>query len=94
MTALTHVELLWVKDRIENRIRFGTIAEHYVLDRSRQLVSFEPGSVLPSFVGPPILLSAGRGWNLGVICPGPWKVRIREALRCQQAVRSRLPMPS
>ena len=46
MTALTHVEIVWVKDRIENRIRFGPIAEQHVLDRSRQLVSFEPGSVL------------------------------------------------
>ena len=45
MTALTHVEIVWVKDRIENRIRFGPIAEQHVLDRSRQLVSFEPGSV-------------------------------------------------
>ena len=39
MTALTHVEVMWVKDRIENRIRFGPIAEQHVLDRSRQLVS-------------------------------------------------------
>src|SRR2546423_10507675 len=45
MTALTHLELVWVKDRIENRIRFGPIAEQHVLDRSRQLVSFEPGSI-------------------------------------------------
>ena len=45
MTALTHVELVWVKDRIENRIRFGAIAEQRALDRSRRLVSFEPGSV-------------------------------------------------
>jgi hypothetical protein len=45
MTALTHVELLWVKDRIENRIGFGPIAERHVLDHSRQLVSFEPGGV-------------------------------------------------
>ena len=45
MTALTHVELVWVKDRVENRIRFGPIAEQHVLARSRQLVSFEPGSV-------------------------------------------------
>ena len=53
MTALTHVELVWVKDRIEKRIRFGPIAERHVLDRSRQLVSFEhPAAFLPSFVGP------------------------------------------
>ena len=42
MTALTHVELVWLKDRIENRIRFGPIAEQHVLDRSRQLMSLEP----------------------------------------------------
>src|SRR3984893_18186743 len=36
---------LWVKDRIENRISFGSNAEQHALDRSRQLVSFEPGSV-------------------------------------------------
>ena len=33
MTALTHVELLWLKDRIENRIRFSPIAQQHVLDR-------------------------------------------------------------
>jgi len=42
---LTHVELLWLKGRVENRIRFGRIAETQVLDRNRRLVAFAPGSV-------------------------------------------------
>jgi hypothetical protein len=45
MSGLTHVELLWLMDRIENRIRFGAIAEQHFLDRTRQVVSFEPGSI-------------------------------------------------
>jgi len=45
MSGLTHVELLWLKDRIENRIRLGAIAEQHFLDRTRQVVSFEPGSI-------------------------------------------------
>lgn len=45
MSDLTHVELLWLKKRIENYIRFGTIAEKRLLDRSRRVVSFAPDSV-------------------------------------------------
>jgi hypothetical protein len=45
MSDLTHVELLWLNGRIERWIRFGTIAEECILDRSRRLVSFAPGSV-------------------------------------------------
>jgi hypothetical protein len=45
MSGLTYVELLWLKDRIENRIRFGATAEQHILDRTRQVVSFEPGSI-------------------------------------------------
>jgi len=45
MSDLTHVELVWVKQRIENWIRFGRTAEEHVLDRQRRLVSFAPGSV-------------------------------------------------
>ena len=45
MSDLTHVELVWVKKRIENRIRFGHIAEQHVLDRERRLVSFAAGSI-------------------------------------------------
>jgi Protein of unknown function (DUF2840) len=33
--------LVWLKDRI----RFGPIAQQHVLDRSRQVVSFEAGSI-------------------------------------------------
>jgi hypothetical protein len=45
MSDLTHVELVWIKKRIENRIRFGHIAEQHVLDRQRRLVSFAAGSI-------------------------------------------------
>jgi hypothetical protein len=45
MSQLTHVELLWVKKRVENWIRFGRTAEEHVLDRQRRLVSFAPGSI-------------------------------------------------
>src|SRR5215467_3507321 len=45
MSELTHVELLWIKNRIENRIRFGRIVERQVVDRQRRVVSFAPGSV-------------------------------------------------
>ena len=45
MSDLTLVELLWLKKRIENWIRFGRIAEEHVLDRQRRIVSFAPDSV-------------------------------------------------
>jgi hypothetical protein len=45
MSDLTQVELLWLKKRIENWIRFGRIAEERVIDRSRRIVSFTPGSI-------------------------------------------------
>ena len=45
MGDLTHVELVWLKKRIENRIRFGPIAQQHILDRGRQVVSFEAGSI-------------------------------------------------
>jgi hypothetical protein len=45
MSDLTHVELTWLKKRIENRIRFGRIIEEHALDRQRRVVSFAPGSV-------------------------------------------------
>ena len=44
-TELTHVELLWVKHRIQNWIRFGRIVEEHVIDRERRIVSFVPGSI-------------------------------------------------
>ncbi|SEE65361.1 Protein of unknown function [Rhizobiales bacterium GAS188] len=45
MSDLTHVELVFVAKRIENRIRFGRIAQEQILDRQRRQVSFTPGSV-------------------------------------------------
>ena len=45
MTELTHVELEWVKGRIENWIRFGRTAEQRIIDSQRRVVSFAPGSV-------------------------------------------------
>jgi hypothetical protein len=45
MSELTHVELVWVKQRIENWIRFGRTAEEHILDRQWRLVSFAPGSI-------------------------------------------------
>jgi len=45
MSELTHVELVWIKKRLENRFRFGRIAEQHVIDRQRRVVSFAAGSV-------------------------------------------------
>jgi len=42
---LTQVELLWLKSRIENWIRFGRIAEQKVINSNRRVVSFSPGSI-------------------------------------------------
>lgn len=45
MSDLTQVELLWLEGRIENRIRFGRVAEERILDRRRRILSFAPGSI-------------------------------------------------
>jgi Protein of unknown function (DUF2840) len=45
MSDLTHVELLWLEKRIERWIRFGRIAEEHVIQGSRRVVSFAPGSI-------------------------------------------------
>lgn len=45
MSELTTVELLWVEKRIENRIRFGRHVSERILDRSRRVLSFAPGSI-------------------------------------------------
>jgi hypothetical protein len=45
MSDLTQVELIWLKKRIENWIRFGRIAQEAVVDRNRRIVSFTPGSL-------------------------------------------------
>jgi hypothetical protein len=45
VSDLTQVELLWLEKRIENRIRFGRAAQEQILDRSRRVLSFAPGSI-------------------------------------------------
>jgi Protein of unknown function (DUF2840) len=45
MAELTHVELEWVKSRIENWIRFGRTEEEHLIDSQRRVVSFAAGSV-------------------------------------------------
>ena len=45
MSELTQVELLWLKGRVENWIRFGRIVAEQRLDRSPRVVSFAPDSV-------------------------------------------------
>jgi hypothetical protein len=45
MSELTHVELEWIKGRIENWIRFGRTAEQRIVDNQRRIVSFAPGNV-------------------------------------------------
>ena len=45
MSELTRVELTWLKNRIENWIRFGRIAEEHRIDRQRRVVAFAPGSI-------------------------------------------------
>jgi hypothetical protein len=42
---LTHVELVWIKKRIENYIHFGHVVAKQTIDRSRRVVSFGSGSV-------------------------------------------------
>lgn len=42
---LTHVELVWIRKRIENYIRFGHVVAKQTIDRNRRVVSFAPGSV-------------------------------------------------
>src|SRR5258707_15735541 len=45
MTELTHVELLWIRKQVENRIRFGRIVNQHIIDRQWRVVSFEAGSI-------------------------------------------------
>jgi len=44
-SALTTVEVLWLENRIENRVRFGRHVSEKVLDRNRRVLSFPPGSI-------------------------------------------------
>jgi hypothetical protein len=46
---LTHVELQWVRQRVESRIRFGRTDQEHVIDRQWRVVSFKAGSIF-SFV--------------------------------------------
>jgi hypothetical protein len=45
MSNLTHVELTWLKKRIENWIRFGCTVEEHVIDRQHRVVSFAADSI-------------------------------------------------
>src|SRR5271166_3798414 len=45
MTEFTHVELKWVKGRIENWIRFGRTEEEHLIDSRQRVISFAPGSI-------------------------------------------------
>ncbi len=42
---LTHVDLLWIKKRVENRIRFGRTEQEHVIDRHWRVVSFAAESI-------------------------------------------------
>jgi hypothetical protein len=42
---LTHVEILWIRQRVENRIRFGRIDQQHVIDRHWRVVSSPAGSI-------------------------------------------------
>jgi Protein of unknown function (DUF2840) len=54
---LTHVDLLWIRQRVENRIRFGKIDQEHVINRRWRVVSFAAGSVF-AFVR-----WAGNAWG-------------------------------
>ena len=45
MSDPTTVEILWLEKRIENRVRFGRPVSEQIVDRSRRVLSFTPGSV-------------------------------------------------
>jgi len=45
MSELTHVELLWVRKQVENRIRFGRSVDQHIIDRQWRVVSFAAGSI-------------------------------------------------
>ncbi len=44
-TALTHVELTWIEQRVEHWIRFGHVTNEKLIDRRRRVLSFAPGSI-------------------------------------------------
>ena len=51
MSELTRVELTWLKNRIENWIRFGRIVEEHKIDRQRRVVSSHQAALLHSSAG-------------------------------------------
>lgn len=42
---LTRVEMTWIKNRIEQWIRFGDAVEEQIIDTRRRIVAFSPGTV-------------------------------------------------
>jgi hypothetical protein len=42
---LTHVDVLWIRQRVENRVRLRRIEQQHVIDRHWRVVSFAPGSI-------------------------------------------------
>jgi Protein of unknown function (DUF2840) len=42
---LTHVDVLWIRQRVENRVRFGRIEQQHVIDRHWRVMSFAPDSI-------------------------------------------------
>jgi predicted DNA-binding transcriptional regulator AlpA len=42
---LTHVDVQWIRQQVENRIRFGRIDQQHVIDRQWRVVSFTAGSI-------------------------------------------------
>src|SRR3974390_3856101 len=44
-SSLTDVELIWLRRRTENRIRFGRPVKQQVIDLDRRIVSFAPNSI-------------------------------------------------
>lgn len=45
MGHMIHVELTFIKDRVERWIRFGHVADERRIDRHRRVIGFAPGSV-------------------------------------------------
>lgn len=45
MSDFTEVELIWLKKRNENYIRFGRTVSNRKIDRSRRVVAFTPNSI-------------------------------------------------
>jgi hypothetical protein len=44
-SELTNVELLWIRQQVENRFRFGRTEQEHVIDRYLRFVSFGAGSI-------------------------------------------------